>query len=224
MYNKEFTHSNLNTPTRETSNFENRIVSHDVPHIVVSNLSNSNVSHKDKDIEILKEDFQLKIDNLEQQNYSKVIALSGESLSSISSDVTDYKLKVVDLIFEKTNNVIKREDIENITVIGRDRKLCKCFCRTLKVKQDILTYARRHKPEGIFFSEFLTSYRNKLYFEARQLKMKFPQKILTVYIRQGNIYYKVIGSNQYMAIRKHQDLVVLNEQFSNDSVNNVTVN
>ena len=190
----------------------------------MSNLSNSNVSHKDKDIEILKEDFQLKIDNLEQQNYSKVIALSGESLSSISSDVTDYKLKVVDLIIEKTNNVIKREDIENITVIGRDRKLCKCFCRTLKVKQDILTYARRHKPEGIFFSEFLTSYRNKLHFEARQLKMKFPQKILTVYIRQGSIYYKVTGSNQYMAIRKHQDLVVLNEQFSNDSVNNVTVN
>ena len=207
---------NLSSPLLETVSTENIALPQNIPQDDVSAVDNNK---NQTNIETLKEEFQLKIDDLEQKNYSHVIAVSGNSLTLATNDRTDYKSRVIDLIVEKTNNIIKKEDIENVIAVGKEKKIYKCICKTLKVKQSVLSYARQHKPDNIYFSEFLTLYRNKLYFGARQLKKKFPDKISAVYTREGNIYYKTTASTQFSLIRKENDLTKLNEKFSSYTLN-----
>ena len=70
------------------------------------------------------------------------------------------------------------------------------------------------KPANIFFFEYLTSLRNKLFFNLRELKRKNPGKIASTYTISGNIYCRLNESNNYIRIRQQKDLNELEKRFS----------
>ena len=173
-------------------------------------------------ISIEKEDIQLKLDDLEQRQNSNIVLVSGASLSSITTannsvHHNNLKSKLVDSLVEKTNLTLDKNEIEDVIAIGKEKNNFKVICRNIETKSKILNFARINKPKDVYFSEFLTSFRSKLFYEARQLKKNHPSQLIAVYTRRGNIFYKVKDNLNYFRIRKLSDIVDLRSKLINDS-------
>ena len=171
-----------------------------------------------------REEFELKVDALEQKSNSNILICSGKVISDVIShnnDSIDIKNEIFSKVKAITTN-IKEADIGNIHVFGKDKKVVKIICSSLNVKRTILNEFRNKKPQDIFIAEYLTSFRSKLYFELRQLKKLYPTKIYSTYISNGNLYYKLSNDvTKFFNIRQPRDIFQLRKQFNentNDSI------
>ena len=162
-------------------------------------------------------DLILKIDTLEQKSYGDILFCSGDEVEKILSqdnfDNLEGKLKnkLRDVNFD-----VNDEHIRKVVPFGKNRKRLKVYCSSVSSKNKIINEFRKRKPEKIFCSEFLTSYRNNLFFKLRSLKRKYPSKLAAVYTRNGTVFYKLLHNNEYKCIRNLDDITALDQQLSVD--------
>ena len=108
---------------------------------------------------------------------------------------------------------ITESDVKRVTLFGKNKQHIKVTCNDSDTKRKLIIAAKRKKSKTIFFSEFLTNYRNKLYISLRSLKKSYPDKLIAAYTRQGNIYYKLSSNSQkYILLRNQSDLDELQNQ------------
>ena len=111
----------------------------------------------------------------------------------------------METVVTKLSN-ITNPGIVRIDLFGRNKNFVKITCSDTFEKVKILKAAKTCKPAGVFFFEFLTALRNKLFFDLRELKRGNPERILSAYTISGNIYCKLNNSNNYFRIRQQKDL------------------
>ena len=112
---------------------------------------------------------------------------------------------------------INSQDITRVSIYGKARKIIKVVCISEIVKKDILKQVKISKPKDIFISEFLTSIRNKLFYELRQLKKSYHTKVFAVYTRDGNLFYKLSSEpNKFNIIRTSVDIMNLKDLLQSD--------
>ena len=94
----------------------------------------------------------------------------------------------------------------NLSLLGRERKFIKLECRNPSSKVHLLKQARRNKPQGIFVSDFLTKTKLSIFYNLRQLKRQYPEKIKSAFSKGGNIYYKLENSSGIVQVNSLSDL------------------
>ena len=152
-------------------------------------------------------------DAIEQRLNANFLLCSGaiirEAIGTDTSDTRDLKKRISSCISRALPNIIEEVDIVKVTPFGRRRTHVKVECSSVTVKKRIITSARHSKPQDVFFTEFLTKYRNQLLFSLRSLKNKFSDKISAVYTRDGNIFYKLTGEDGFKSVRNIMDVTKL---------------
>ena len=210
----EIKYRNVNCNEINTSlNFENDA---NRPNITSNPTDPHPVPVTNKEVKLLQD----KVDFLEQSANANVLVCSGPIVQSNENDdqqdnsINERKSRIFDAVKEISPDV-GRSNIFNINPIGKDRKLLKITCDSSTTKNKILKNARIEKLPGIYFREYLTSNRNKLFYELRQIKKNHPAKIPLVYTRNGNICYKLENSDKYYLIKDMSDIHELNQNLSN---------
>ena len=149
---------------------------------------------------------QLKIDSLEQKSYDNVLLLNGPITQELLNESdNNWKGNIIEKIKDQIPNV-PTETIQNITVFGKSKRQLKITCSDVKSKSKILFEAKKKKSQQIFFSEYLTDYRFKLYIKLRNLKKTHPRRLTAVYTRHGNIFYKLDSKAEHHLLRHQKDL------------------
>ena len=200
------------------------VTSSPVPHL--SAVPKIKPNFNDLNDERSKSDLELKIDQIEQRTYANILICNGkfvcDALKNESQNIKQTIItKISEYLPDLTNN-----DINKVIVFGKNKSTLKLECASSIVKGRILYEIRKVKPDDIFFSEYLTSFRSKLYYELRQLRNKNQDKIVT-YIRNGNLFFKLKSdnNNRFGAINNYNDLNLLKvrlqspREFVNDSEN-----
>ena len=171
-----------------------------------SQLSQSNVSGISE--------LELKIDSLEQKSYSNILLMNGPIIDEcVDSDnqllVSNIKQKIREHIPE-----IQTDTIKQASYFGKSKKQIKLTCADSWSRNKILIEAKRKKSTTVFFSEYLTKLRNKLYTKLRSLKKSNSEKLTAVYTRDENIYYKLSTDKtcDYHSIRQFEDINNLETQ------------
>ena len=156
----------------------------------------------------ITENLELKIDNLEQKNNSNILICSGNLINDLvnNAEFDDDLTSKIQREVKKVYPDLKTSDITKIIPHGREKKCVKLFCISLRVRNSIIFEARKKKPDGIYFSEFLTQRRFKLFYELRQIKKDNPDKIYAVYIRNGNIYSKKTRDDNHTIIKTKSNI------------------
>ena len=156
------------------------------------------------------DDLRIKIDIIEQKSYSDTVICSGNIVDGILADVNSNDVGLKDCTISKIRSLypnIENIEIHKVVIFGRDKKLLRITCTDKLNKDRLLNEARRVKlnRSEIFFNEYLTSYRNKLFYKLRNLRKTYPNSISTAYTRDGNIYYKLSSSvNSIILLRDSQ--------------------
>ena len=156
-----------------------------------------------------------KIDSLEQRLLNDTLICNGEFVNSILD--RDNITQLTETFTEKVKLILPNVDnghFSRVTPIGKDNKTLKVVCCNTSTRNEILRVIRQRKPQNIYFSEFLTPNRNNLYYKLRQIKKKFPHRIASVYTRDGNLFFKIIGDNNYYSIKHEKDITDLDKRFS----------
>ena len=128
-----------------------------------------------------------------------------ESTAGESTNLERLKGKVCEAVCGDEVTAIDVKDLQ-VSIYGRDRKSLRLSCTNPASKIHLLKQARKKKPTGIFVNEFLTNSRLKIYRNLRQLKSLHPDKIKTVFTRNGNIFYSLSDSNRLIQVSSLADL------------------
>ena len=160
---------------------------------------------------------QMKIDELEQKTYNSVLLINGPEINECTQKSGRELHESVIKKIRETVPEITESNIKNITVFGKSNQQIKVTCKDSITKTKLIIAAKKKKSKTLFFSEFLTNYRNKLFLNLRTLKKTFPDKLIAAYTRQGNIYYKLSSDAQkYYLLRHQSDIDELQRQMSNE--------
>ena len=196
----------------------------------ISNNNNNGSYNSASPLDLIKEEncrLMQKVDALEQKNNSNIIVISGNSLplpERSDSDSDHFKSEVLNILIEKTNKIIEKEDIENVISINKDKKIYKIICKKPSVKRTVISYARKNKPTDLYVSEFLTAFRSKLFYEARTLWKNSRESIQSVYTREGNIFYKLINDPKFNQLRSMNDITTLKLKLEIDKTSSNALN
>ena len=158
----------------------------------------------------------VKLDDLEQKLNSNTLICSGPSISNITTNEASITNLKDDVLKEIKNLAPSKSPDEFLSIvpIGKDKSKIKIVCRTESIRNEILNEARKKKLRNIYFSEFLTLSRNSLFYELRQLKKNFPDKLYATYTRRGNLYYKLQPSDDHVRVQSSRDILNLNLKLS----------
>ena len=161
------------------------------------------------------DELKQKLDSLEQKFLNDTLICNGNFINSIVDG--DNITRLTDTFTEKVKQILPNVNSEQfcrVTPIGKDKKTLKVVCCDVSTRNGILRAIRQRKPDNIYFSEYLTPYRNSLYYKLRQIKKKFPQHIKSVYTRDGNLFFKVTDDSKYYSIKNEKDISALEERFT----------
>ena len=118
-----------------------------------------------------------------------------ETATGESANLERLKGKVCEAVCGEEVTAIDVRDLQ-VSLYGREKKSIRVSCTNTATKIHLIRQARKKKPDGLYVNEFLTSSKWKLYKTLRQLKAQHPNKIKTVFTRNGNIFYTLSESNQ----------------------------
>ena len=156
------------------------------------------------------DEMNYRIDCIEQRSYSDTLLCSGSDVVDLinNSEGDNIKSKFVNVIKNKITD-ISPDDISSINYLGKDKKTLKVTCTTEIIKKRIISKGKQSKVTNFYVSEFLTHYRHKLFFEARQIKRKYNFNDIFIYTRYGDIFYKIKDQTSFFKIARQSDLVKL---------------
>ena len=163
-----------------------------------------------KDFEKINEQLQLKVDSLEQARNENKLLCSGKFVEDLTKINTN--LNVGRLVFQKfksLDNSINEIDLQNVYIFGKNRKGIIIECSSSFIKIKLLKLIKSLKPDDLYLSEFLTARRYKLFQRVKNVKKENPSIIRSVYIRQGNIYYRLHSDSSYKCVKTDKDVLLL---------------
>lgn len=162
-------------------------------------------------------DLKSQIEVINQQSYNNTVKISNipqtenESLSEIIqkiSDVIGYEFSA-----QKLDSLYRRQSrkigLPSIIVLRFLRRLDKLqFLQLKKSKGDIFTsdLGMEGERRPIYISEFMSPFNSKLFWEAKQLKLK--NLIQFVWFRNGRVLIKKCASSPTEIISKMDDLKI----------------
>ena len=158
----------------------------------------------------------IKLDEIEQKSNANVVLCSGSFISNICNNEENLNndnitTNVINIISDKLIPVT-RKDIVKVNRIGKNRNLIKITCSSESLKIKLISEARKQKIPNIYLNEYLTKFRNKLFFQARKLRLNNHDR-LKVYTRHGDIFYK-LRDGRPKIVKTLQDIHELTEQLS----------
>ena len=167
-------------------------------------------SERSKEVEL-----ESRVDAIEQRSNANILLCSGAIISEvIGADSGDLKNKVISCVGRSLPITTEDGDIVKVSLYGKKKTHVKIECSSASVKKRIIASARHSKPVDIYFTEFLTKYRNQMLFSLRSLKSKFRDKISAVYTRDGNLFYKLHGDDGFKSVRNPMDVTMLERRLS----------
>ena len=173
-----------------------------------------------------------RLENLEQESYSKMIIVQGHSVQTLLNEHNSSRADVNPTNATTAGNVqpqslkqkvsqmlinigdINVNQTEDITVhpLGKDKKSLKITFGNEVMKRKCIREIKVNRPNGIFASEFLTKTRSGLLYSLRNLKKSHPNKLKRVYTIDGVVYYKMEGSDRGAVVRDVSDIDKLKEK------------
>ena len=154
------------------------------------------------------------MDSIEQKANANFLLCSGLSIkNAIEATEGTLKENVVSKIKESMPDVVTDEIIK-VTPFGKKNTHVRVECTSPGARRMLITRARQVKPVELYFSELLTPRRNTMFHSLRSLKSKFPNVIKAVYTRDGNIFYKLHGSDDFKKIKCPREITELEKRFS----------
>lgn len=149
-----------------------------------------------------------RLDEIEQDKLADTIKLEGapcaEVINSFSSDsAKDYsrlKSQVLSIFNNLDNNSVNPEDIQRVSVVGKERKHLKIKLSSSKTRVKVHILLRRQENPTVYSSDYLTPIRSKLAYDLRMLKKRQPQNIKSAYVFNGNICCKLVDSEKILYI------------------------
>lgn len=144
-----------------------------------------------------------RIDQLEQDSLSTTIKLDGElirqKIDRFKTITTDNHPQLCQTVIEEINKVtpdiIKREDIVQVGIIGRERRHLKLKLINADIKVKLLRTFRTKTPENFYISQYLTKTRAHVLYQVKKLK-KSNLKLASAYSYNGNICCKIEGNDR----------------------------
>ena len=105
-------------------------------------------------------------------------------------------------------------DISNLqaNLFGHDKKSIKLRFANPSSRLHLLKQARQRRPEGIYVSEFLTKAKQSIFYNLRQLRKQYPNKIKSVFTKAGNIFYRLHNSNRLFQVLSQEELTSIVER------------
>ena len=161
-----------------------------------------------------------RIERLEQQSLMPCIILGGTKVekmiqevvsdnpNSTTSTAPTIKSSTLDMINTITQKNPLDYSVEEVSIMGRDKKSLKIRCSEAKHRTQLIIDIKRSKPHEIYASEFLTKSRSETLFKLRSLKRIYPDDIDAVYSRNGVIYCKLTGQTRSITL---PDVVAVNK-------------
>lgn len=122
--------------------------------------------------------------------------------ASVSAVTTVNSSTVRRLVSERLNQICDDgldADVASVHVIGNEKKHLKVFFSSKNQRDSVLKVVKKKKPEDMFISEYLTRTRSQLFYQIRCLK-KVNFSIEHVYVRNGGIVCKVVGSDKHVIV------------------------
>ena len=162
---------------------------------------------------------EVRMDAIEQKSNADIILCSGvvikEAIEAANNGHdTDLKANVISAIKNALPGKAEVDEIVRVSPFGKKKTHVKIVCSSVEVRKKLIAYARREKPDNIYFSEFLTSYRNGLFYSLRSLRNRFREKISAAYVRDGNIYYKLHDTDGFKNVRTQLDITNLEKKLT----------
>ena len=154
-----------------------------------------------------------RLEKIEQSLNSNTLICRGPTVERLVNDSATGDFANLEGLKGKVCEAVCGDDVTSINVrdlqvslYGRDKKSIRLSCTNPASKIQLLRQARRKKPNGLYINEFLTSNKLKIYRNLRQLKALHPNKIKTVFTRNGNVFYTTSESNQAVHVAVLTDL------------------
>ena len=165
-------------------------------------------------------DLETRVDAIEQKSNANIILCSGSIIKEVietvnnDPDSNNLKDKLISAVEEALPGTAQFGDIVRVSLHGKQKTHVKVFCSSVEVRKRVIAAARRRKPDNIYFSEFLTNYRNGMFYSLRSLRNRFRDKISSVYIRDGNIFYKLSDTAGFKTVRTPLDITALERKLT----------
>ena len=170
---------------------------------------NSN-TESNKYFEKINEQLQMKVDSLEQARNENKLLCSGKFIEDLTK--TDSNSNFCESVFQKfksLDDTINKTELRSVYIFGKNRKSVIVECSSNFIKIKLLKLIKSMKPDDVYLSEFVTARRYKLFHRVRNIKKEHPAVIRSVYIRQGNIYYRLHSGSTFRCVKTDNDVSLL---------------
>ena len=205
----------LNIVTSDSKNLPDQQLNSS--HCLQNNHASKNVATDKPDVD--KDAIELKIDSIEQRANEQFILCSGTVISDALNIERGFpnlnKTKFVDIIQSLVPS-LSGDDFHRINLIGKNKNVVKVECTSINVKNKLSYEARKRKLKDLFVSEYLTSYRNNIFYRLREIKRKYSDKVAAVYVRSGTIFYKLSSGTNHRSVLRLTDVTELETRLSDN--------
>lgn len=174
---------------------QNKIsINDDIPGI--GRASSENASFK---LTLPNTDFKYienKLARLEQYEANKYIVCQGVKINELIDKATNNNENIKDTFKNHFSSILDREsrplldEIVSAKVYGKDKKILKLELSQKIMKGKVISVLKRSRPNGLYISEFLVPIRLKLFHDVRIFAKTIPDKVESVFTRNGFTYYK----------------------------------
>lgn len=181
----------------------------------------SNYEEKIKKLLIENKSTAQKLDELDQKNRNDFTIISGPSLG-IGPHTSSHDLDniVVSKINEELGVGMSSDSVLSARPLGTDKKkILVKFINKHKVlravqrkKLEAKNSSRRQPAPKLFLNEFLTPLRSSLFYHLRMMKKRFPQRIFSVFTREGDVFYKIQETDRPVKVSAMEQLETLISQ------------
>ena len=141
-----------------------------------------------------------RLDQVEQKSLATTLKLDGtviiKKLSEPNTDHAKIKKSLPTIINKIRPNVVSEEDIESVSIVGRERKHLKVNFTTLESKLVVLKSIKESKPTNLFASQYLTKNRSLSLYRLRNIQRANSELISSVYVYGGNICCRLTDSDK----------------------------
>jgi hypothetical protein len=185
----------LNKKIDKLSTYEDRVEENESKIIELE----SKLHSKDNDILEL----QLSVDNLEQEQRSNSIVLSGPSIQQFNAMKNDNRHRHEDCsnFLQGIMNVnIHPREIQSATKMGAKTNSLLIKFNSKSSKINIFKNLKNVQSKSLYASDFLTARRSKLLYDLRQLRGPSEYSKFSICVRNGNPYVVFKQENEWIKI------------------------
>lgn len=147
--------------------------------------------------------FDTRLDQIEQDSYSATLKLDGDLIKDKirklneeeTKDYIQFNKSIVREVNKIQSGLLKEEEVDYITIIGKEKKHLKVKLKSSATKINILRTLKENKPDNFYGSQYLTKNRAWCLFKLKSIK-KHNTNISTVYSYKGSVCSKLVEGDK----------------------------